>query len=75
MTRAWKKRSAAVARGRPRREQDQASCEISPESKSSAGADQLPLVDRYGHRHSEGILTSWSPAALKALGVVRRGET
>ena len=31
------------------------------------------LVDKYGHAHSEGVLTSWSPIALKVLGVRREG--
>jgi hypothetical protein len=32
------------------------------------------LIDRYGHVHSEAVLTNWSPQALKALGVHRVGD-
>jgi hypothetical protein len=30
---------------------------------------QQLYVDRFGRRHGAAILTAWSPAALKALGV------
>jgi hypothetical protein len=29
------------------------------------------LVDKYGHLHSEAVFRSWSPAAIKALGIRR----
>ena len=32
------------------------------------------LVDRYGHIHGEAVLTHWSPAALRALGIHRLGD-
>jgi hypothetical protein len=32
------------------------------------------LVDRYGHVHSEAVLTNWSPQALKVLGIHRIGD-
>jgi hypothetical protein len=31
-----------------------------------------PLVDRYGHPHSESVFLNWTPAAIKALGIRRR---
>ena len=38
-------------------------------------ADQAPrvgeLIDKHGHRHGEIILSMWSRAALRALGVHR----
>jgi hypothetical protein len=34
-----------------------------------AAADERTLVDRFGHRHSERVLTTWSPALLKVMGV------
>jgi hypothetical protein len=35
---------------------------------------QGQLVDRYGHVHSEAVLTHWSPQALKVLGIRRVGD-
>jgi len=32
------------------------------------------LIDKYGHLHTEAVLTAWSPQALKALGVRRVGD-
>ena len=74
MSRKWKPPATTRTRGR-RQGNDHAASLISPESKSSAGADQLPLIDKYGHRHSEGVLENWSPAAIAALGVKRRTTT
>ena len=34
-----------------------------------ASTDCIALVDRHGNRHSAAVLTSWSPAAIKALGI------
>jgi hypothetical protein len=31
--------------------------------------DLQVFVDRFGHRHSAAILTNWSPAAIKAMGI------
>jgi len=31
------------------------------------------LIDRYGHLHSEGVLSAWSPAMLRIMGVRRVG--
>jgi hypothetical protein len=33
-----------------------------------------PLIDKFGNRHRESVLTSWSPKVLAAMGV-RRAET
>jgi hypothetical protein len=30
-------------------------------------------VDRFGHLHSESIFKNWSAAAIKALGIRRKG--
>lgn len=37
----------------------------------TATQDRGQLVDRWGHVHSEAVLTNWSPAALAACGVHR----
>ena len=29
------------------------------------------LIDKHGHLHTEAILSAWSPAAIKVLGVRR----
>jgi hypothetical protein len=42
-----------------------------PQTKTQAPKPVGQLVDRYGHVHSEAVLTHWSPAALKALGIRR----
>jgi hypothetical protein len=31
------------------------------------------LIDRFGHIHSESIFTSWSPQAIQAMGIHRKG--
>ena len=31
--------------------------------------DTHPLIDKFGHRHTVHVLTTWSPHALQALGV------
>jgi hypothetical protein len=36
-----------------------------------AQADARPLVDAEGRRYREHILTSWHPAAIRALGIRR----
>jgi hypothetical protein len=33
-----------------------------------------PLVDKFGNRHRESVLTSWSPAMLKIMRVRRIDE-
>jgi hypothetical protein len=30
-----------------------------------------PLVDKFGNRHAESVLTNWSPTILKIMGVRR----
>jgi hypothetical protein len=30
-----------------------------------------PLIDRYGNRHAESVLSNWSPQILRILGVRR----
>lgn len=37
-------------------------------------AEDKPLVDRFGNRHAERVLTNWSPAALAAMGIRRAND-
>jgi hypothetical protein len=50
-------------------------------ARDSANGSPVPppvgervLVDRYGRRHSERVLTTWSPALLRAMGIVPHAE-
>jgi hypothetical protein len=47
---------------------------ISSPDNNGVDLSQRPFVDRHGHRHSAAILTNWTPAAIKALGIRRVGE-
>ena len=31
--------------------------------------DERILIDKLGHKHSQRVLTMWSPAVLKAMGI------
>ena len=45
---------------------------------SSLKFKDRPLIDKYGHRHSEAVFKNWSPLAIQALGIrreVRKPET
>ena len=36
--------------------------------------ERKPLIDRYGNRHAESVLSNWSPQILRILGVRRLDE-
>ena len=40
-----------------------------PSSVASDAADDRPLIDKFGRRHSRAVLHSWSEPALRALGI------
>jgi hypothetical protein len=40
-----------------------------PVSVASDAADDRPLIDKFGRRHSQAVLHSWSEPALRALGI------
>jgi len=37
-------------------------------------SDERLYIDRFGHRHSADVLERWSPAVLKAMGILPRTE-
>ena len=53
-----------------RRKLDRAGHQIDLENSTYSDPPQ-PLIDRHGHRHTEAVLRHWSPAVLKAMGVLR----
>ena len=66
-------RPAAMMRGEPCGNEDQAGEPISPTDNPSPDLPQ-PFVDRFGHRHSAAILKNWSAAALRVMQVRRVGN-
>lgn len=34
-----------------------------------SGGDERTLIDKFGHRHSQRVLTIWSPAVQTAMGI------
>ena len=39
------------------------------EAQGAPVHEVFTLLDRFGHQHSERVLTMWPPAVLKAMGI------